>query len=107
MTNLLTNAIKYSPQADRVIVRLDARDEDAVVSVHDFGIGIADEQREKIFEQFYRVNDPTEKTFPGLGLGLFIASEIIERHGGTIGVQSAQQRRNDLHIHAAIAAIER
>ncbi len=88
MTNLLTNAIKYSPRADRVIVRLDRRGEDAVVSVRDFGIGIAPEYQGKIFEQFYRVSDPSEKTFPGLGLGLFIAGEIIKRHGGTVAVQS-------------------
>jgi PAS domain S-box-containing protein len=88
VTNLLTNAIKYSPRADRVIVRLDTRDRKAVVSVRDFGIGISDEHREKIFEQFYRVSDPSEKTFPGLGLGLFIASEIIKRHNGTIDMRS-------------------
>jgi PAS domain S-box-containing protein len=89
VTNLLTNAIKYSPRADRVIVRLDMRDGAAAVSVRDFGIGIGDEHREKIFEQFYRVSDPSEKTYPGLGLGLFIAGEIVKRHGGTITVQSA------------------
>jgi signal transduction histidine kinase len=89
VTNLLTNAIKYSPRADRVIVRLEASAGNAVVSVRDFGIGIDDEHREKIFEQFYRVSDPSEKTYPGLGLGLFIAGEIVKRHGGTITVQSA------------------
>lgn len=89
VTNLLTNAIKYSPRADRVIVRLDTRDGKAIVSVRDFGIGIDAEHQEKIFEQFYRVSDPSEKTYPGLGLGLFIAGEIVKRHGGTITVQSA------------------
>jgi signal transduction histidine kinase len=89
VTNLLTNAVKYSPRADRVLVRLDASAGNAVISVRDFGIGIGDEHREKIFEQFYRVSDPSEKTYPGLGLGLFIAGEIVKRHGGTITVQSA------------------
>jgi PAS domain S-box-containing protein len=89
VTNLLTNAVKYSPRADRVLVRLNADAGNAVISVRDFGIGIGEEHREKIFEQFYRVSDPSEKTYPGLGLGLFIAGEIVKRHGGTIIVQSA------------------
>lgn len=89
ITNLLTNAIKYSPQGDRVVVRLAARGGSAIIDVQDFGIGIAEEYRERIFEQFYRVSDPSEKTFPGLGLGLFIAGEIVKRHGGAIAVRSA------------------
>jgi len=60
----------------------------AILSVQDFGIGIAPEQQQRIFEQFYRASDPFEKTYPGLGLGLYLASEIVKRHGGTIAVQS-------------------
>lgn len=89
MTNLLTNAVKYSPKADRVIVRLDADEAMASVCVQDFGIGITPEHQPHIFEQFYRVSDPAEKTYPGLGLGLSIASEIAKRHGGAITVKSA------------------
>jgi PAS domain S-box-containing protein len=89
VTNLLTNAIKYSPQADRVIVSLGEADGMATIQVRDFGIGIAPEHQERIFEQFYRASDPFEKSYPGLGLGLFIASEIVKRHGGTITVESA------------------
>lgn len=90
VTNLLTNAVKYSPQANRVIVRLAREDGGASISVQDFGIGIDEEQQQQIFDQFYRVSDPSEKTYPGLGLGLYIASEIVKRHGGTLHVQSAK-----------------
>jgi PAS domain S-box-containing protein len=90
VTNLLTNAVKYSPQADRVIVRLAREGEMAIISVQDFGIGIDDEQQQQIFDQFYRVSDPSEKTYPGLGLGLYIASEIVKRHSGAVVVQSAK-----------------
>lgn len=92
ITNLLTNAIKYSPQADTIIVRVTSTPDAAVVSVEDFGIGIEQEHIHAIFERFYRVSDPDEKTFPGLGIGLYISHEIIKRHGGTLSVESEKGR---------------
>lgn len=86
--NLLTNAIKYSPHADAVIVRLAAEADCAVVTVQDFGIGIEEQHQGNIFQRFYRVSDPDEKTFPGLGIGLYISNEIIQRHGGIMTVSS-------------------
>jgi signal transduction histidine kinase len=88
LTNLLTNAIKYSPQAGTVIIRVTAAQDAAMVSVQDFGIGIEKEHLNYIFDRFYRVSDPEEKTYPGLGIGLYIAHEIIKRHGGTLIVES-------------------
>lgn len=89
LNNLISNAIKYSPHADRVVVKLQSKDDTVTVSVQDFGIGMAKEHLERIFEQFYRVYDTTDKTFPGLGIGLYISSEIVKRHGGTFRVQSS------------------
>jgi signal transduction histidine kinase len=86
--NLLTNAVKYSPQADKVVVRLFCEHDQAVVSVQDFGIGIDEAYHQKIFERFYQVNDPEERTYPGLGIGLYISKEIVDRHGGHITVKS-------------------
>lgn len=86
--NLLTNAVKYSPRANEVIVHVSRNAERVIVGVQDFGIGIADAYHQHIFERFYQVTDPEEKTFPGLGIGLYIAQEIIERHGGKIWVES-------------------
>lgn len=88
LINLLTNAIKYSPNADIVNVRLTTTEANALLSVQDAGIGIAEAYQEKIFEQFYQVNEPAEKTYPGLGIGLHIASQIIKRHHGQLWVQS-------------------
>ena len=88
LINLVTNAIKYSPQADKVIIYVSKDAGQAVVRVQDFGIGIAEAHRQRIFERFYQVGDPMERTFPGLGIGLYIASEIIKRHGGKIWVES-------------------
>jgi PAS domain S-box-containing protein len=88
--NLLTNAIKYSPRADRVIIHLaqDTAAAQAIVSVQDFGIGIEKSYQEKIFERFYQVTDPAEKTYPGLGIGLYISHEIVARHHGRMWVES-------------------
>lgn len=88
LTNLLTNAIKYSPQAETILVKLSSGAEGATVSVQDFGIGIAPEKQGQVFERFFRVSDPEHATFPGLGLGLFISAQIIQRHGGRMWVDS-------------------
>jgi len=88
--NLLTNAIKYSPGESRMIVRLSLDDDGqhARVAVQDFGIGIDPVHHEKIFERFYQVTDPEEKTYPGLGIGLYISNEIVTRHQGRMWVES-------------------
>ena len=88
LTNLLTNAMKYSPQANEIIVRLTTGTESATVSVQDFGIGIAPEKHERVFERFFRVSDPEHASFPGLGLGLFISAQVVKRHGGQMWVES-------------------
>jgi PAS domain S-box-containing protein len=89
LVNLLTNAIKYSPQGSSVKVNVDQHTNGTVsVSVSDKGIGIDLKDQEKIFERFYRVEGKNEQTYPGFGIGLFIASEIIQRHDGMISVGS-------------------
>ena len=88
LINLLNNAIKYSYGADRVLVRV-AKDQNRVcISVQDFGIGIAEEYQQKVFERFYQVTEAEEKTYPGLGIGLYISCEIVKRHGGKMWVES-------------------
>jgi signal transduction histidine kinase len=86
--NLLNNAVKYSPDADKVIVNAELSDESLVVTIKDFGIGVSQEHLEALFERFYRVD--TQHRFQGLGLGLFISSDIIKRHGGRIWAESVE-----------------
>lgn len=90
LTNLITNAIKYSPHANKIVVKTKLNKEFVELSVQDFGVGIPKEKQEKVFEQFFRVSGPKQDTFPGLGLGLYISSEIIKREGGRIWVESAE-----------------
>src|SRR5712692_10331881 len=98
LINLLNNAIKYSPQADRVMVRVTKDQNKALVSVQDFGIGIAKEHQHMIFERFYQVTDAAEKTYPGLGIGLYISSEIVKRHGGQMWVESEKDEGATFHV---------
>jgi PAS domain S-box-containing protein len=92
INNLLNNAIKYSPRASRVNIETRTENNEVIVSVRDFGIGIAPENHEKIFERFYRVSDNKENTFPGFGIGLFIVKEIITLHKGKVWVESEQDK---------------
>lgn len=87
LNNLITNAVKYSPGQEKIIVSTQLKDNGIVVSVQDFGLGIQKEDHEKVFEQFYRITGK-RSTFPGLGIGLFIATEILKRQGGKIWVES-------------------
>lgn len=87
--NFITNAIKYSPQANVIDINVSRyKEKYASVSIRDYGIGIDKADHEKIFERFYRAKGHKEKTFPGFGIGLFIASDIIRRHDGSVSVKS-------------------
>jgi PAS domain S-box-containing protein len=90
--NLLTNAIKYSPHSKEVLVRLLEHKDRIDLKVIDTGIGIPSEHTKKIFERFYQVALPKEKTYPGLGIGLYICNQIIKRHGGEMAVESSLGR---------------
>ena len=88
LTNFISNAIKYSPAADKIIVKTVVDKNNTTLRVQDFGVGLSQEDQAKVFERFYRVGGPDQATYPGLGLGLYIASEIIKRHKGRVWVES-------------------
>jgi two-component system CheB/CheR fusion protein len=88
LTNLLSNAIKYSPEADKVILS-SARERQMIrISIRDFGIGLSPEDQKKVFERFYRTLETGNRSFPGMGLGLYIAAGIVGQHHGEIHVDS-------------------
>jgi len=95
--NFITNAIKYAPGTNQVNVTTNIKDEKLYLAVKDFGIGISKEQQDKIFDKFYRVEDNSNR-FNGLGIGLYICSEIINRHGGTIGVKSVPDEGSEFYF---------
>ncbi|WP_153800748.1 PAS domain-containing protein [Foetidibacter luteolus] len=88
LINLLTNAIKYSPGQERIVVMVKKMDGQLVCDVTDFGIGITQENQKFVFERFYREFEGEANTFPGLGLGLYISAEIMKRQNGKISVKS-------------------
>jgi len=88
ITNLVSNAIKYSPEASDIIISADSIAGGVEVTIKDHGMGIPSEAAEKIFDRFFRVDDPVVRTSPGMGIGLYICAAIIHAHGGSISVQS-------------------
>ncbi|HSP81548.1 MAG TPA: ATP-binding protein, partial [Myxococcaceae bacterium] len=88
VTNLLSNAVRYSPQGGTVRVGFHLTDEQVELRVRDEGIGIPPESLAALFQPFARASNATSRHFGGLGLGLFICREIVQRHGGTIWAES-------------------
>ncbi len=88
LINLLTNAVKYSPEKKQIKIKSFLTEQCVTIAIVDFGIGITTHDQKKIFEQFYRVEGTNENKFTGFGIGLFIASQIVQKHKGTIAVQS-------------------
>ncbi len=86
---LLDNAVKYTPAPGAVELRLGARNDVAVISLRDSGIGIAQQDQSRIFERFYRADKARSRALGGAGIGLAIASWIVQQHGGSIAVQSS------------------
>ncbi len=88
--NLISNAIKYSPHTKEINIITTPEKGKVTLCVQDFGVGIPGEKQDKIFQQFFRVSGPNHSTVPGLGLGLYISSEIIKRQSGRIWVESIE-----------------
>ena len=98
-TNLLNNAIKYSPHATTVDVSIETEQDQVFVKVRDYGIGIPREHQSKIFDRFYRVSNGASPLFPGLGMGLYIACEVVMRHDGDIGVKSEEGKGSTFTVN--------
>jgi heavy metal sensor kinase len=99
LTILLDNAFKYTPAHGHISVSLEELDQRAVVSVKDNGIGISSAEQQKIFERFYRIDKARGRAAGGSGLGLAIARWIVERHNGTISIESMPDEGSTFSIH--------
>lgn len=88
VTNLINNAIRYSPGKKKINIFLTSNGKDITFSVKDYGVGISPADQKRIFQNFYRVIRPQNHEYPGLGIGLFISKEIVLLHNGKIDVTS-------------------
>jgi signal transduction histidine kinase len=90
LANLLSNAIKFTPEGGRIQMAVETKRDEVWVSVRDTGIGIPPRKQERIFDRFYQVEPSLTRRFEGMGLGLSIAKEMVELHGGRIWVESVE-----------------
>lgn len=88
ITNLIDNAIKYSPGKDQVIVTISREGQRVRLGVRDFGVGVDPAYKQRLFDRFYQATGSKESAFPGLGIGLYISKAIAEKHDGDIEVES-------------------
>jgi len=106
LDNLISNAVKFTHPGGRVRVRVQDKGEFVMVSVSDDGIGIPPEDREKVFERFYRAGNRSEVNAPGTGLGLAIAREVVDKHGGKIWLESELGKGTTFHFVVPAAGRE-
>jgi signal transduction histidine kinase len=88
LLNLLTNAIKFTPEGGSVTLRVWIEDENAVFQVEDTGIGIPEEQLSMLFEKFHQLDNPYRRSYEGTGLGLALTKQLVQLHRGRIDVES-------------------
>jgi signal transduction histidine kinase len=104
LTNLVSNAIKYSPAGSEVKLSIEPRGERVRISVRDEGIGVPKHELARLFEPFFRASNASVRNYSGVGLGLHITREIVTLHGGTISVESEESKGStfivDLPVHA-------
>ena len=98
INNLITNAIKYSPQSKEIIIRLDKNDNKIIFSIKDFGYGVKETDIPFIFDRFFRVSEDNLNTYPGLGVGLYISNEFIKRHGGKMWLESEHKKGSTFYF---------
>jgi len=106
ISNIVDNAIKYTPEGGRVMVDVYVGDDEAVVKVSDIGIGIPAEDIPHIFDRFFRVDKARSRDTGGTGLGLSITHKIILMHDGNIRVDSKEGRGTTFFVHLPLGNIE-
>jgi len=103
--NLMENAVKYSPDGSEILVTVEDRGDQLVTSVADRGIGIPTDELGQVFERFHRGRQVSSTNYGGLGLGLYITKQIVERHGGTIWVESREGQGTTFSFSLPVATV--
>jgi signal transduction histidine kinase len=98
LSNLINNAIKYTPDKGTIEVRLIQDGENALFEVKDNGYGIPNDQQDKLFQPFYRAQMDETASIEGTGLGLHLVKNIVERHSGTIWLESVHKKGSTFSV---------
>ena len=106
LDNLVSNAIKFTPEGGTVDVYLSRRGDDAVIDVRDSGIGIPADEQDRMFQRFFRSSTATEKAIQGVGLGLVITRAIVEAHGGSIEFESEEGRGTTFRVVLPLVSLD-
>ncbi|MCX6719682.1 MAG: HAMP domain-containing sensor histidine kinase [Candidatus Staskawiczbacteria bacterium] len=102
LTNIISNAIKYSPEDKEIVVTSYSNKNNIVISVQDFGPGIPKSEQDLIFSRFYRANSAMESSVSGIGLGLYVAMQIVKAHNGKLWVESAVNKGSNFYFSTPI-----
>ena len=106
LDNLVSNAVKFTPQGGRVDVRASSSRENAILEVRDTGMGIPADEQEHVFERFFRTSRATEQAIQGTGLGLAISNAIVHAHGGRITLASNEGEGATFRVTIPIRAVQ-
>jgi len=102
--NLLDNAIKYTPDGGKIVLKVFREKDDVVCTVQDSGVGIPDDQKDRVFSKFFRGDNVIRMQTQGTGLGLFISRSIIEKHKGSISFESQEGQGTSFTFRLPISA---
>jgi two-component system, OmpR family, phosphate regulon sensor histidine kinase PhoR len=105
LDNLVSNALKFTPEGGRVEVRTSTTDDYVYLEVEDSGIGIPAAEQPRLFERFFRAASATERAIPGTGLGLAIVKAIVEAHAGRIEVVSAPGKGTTFRVELPLREV--
>jgi len=105
LVSLVDNAVKFSPNGKRVIINLDKKDGEILLSISDGGIGISEKERSEVFQKFHRATDILTYNYEGIGLGLYLTKLIIETHQGKIWFESAPQKGTTFYVTLPIESV--
>jgi two-component system, OmpR family, phosphate regulon sensor histidine kinase PhoR len=103
--NLISNAVKFTPEGGRIDVSLGTEGDHALLAVADTGLGIPAADRERIFERFFRSASATRQVIPGTGLGLTITRAIVDAHNGTITVDSQEGKGSTFTVRLPLLPV--
>lgn len=106
LNNLVGNAIKYSPDGGEVTVSARRQDNQVTISVQDHGIGISHEDRDRLFDRFFRASPERRGGATGLGLGLYVTRRVVEAHGGSVGVESEPGKGSTFYFTLPLTPVE-